>query len=545
MSTVSVALSLEFPRQEDQFITLMLYKSHGKEQHQLTFNPSEWTGNAFKPLHGVCEQKEECDICVFVELWSHSDKEPQYLFASGSFRLQATLPNQVVVYDTLKTKQGTMCLKQSEPIRLMHTCHSDVSLSHQREVAQTESDLYCRKVMELYKRRRPTQSTNWFTTVAFQHATIPLVSAILTTKDVRIDEDTELHWYNMYTLARQHYGVASGSAREKKTTWWSLAINFILALPFCGMVYVTDYIRRANGARQEGDVWNLIRSRPTTGDDESGASFDCEDAALHILQSLRSLELLSNPSSPEVIDLKEIVGSEYKPWLVIGGIRQSGGEYTPHANVVLRPVTPSHGYPVVCIEGTTLTQGVDVRFMDYGTVNGYNDARRLIKSESQLDKWLRDQINVMTPQSVVDEIRMYGDPITMISSSYEQIVCDELKNTHSDVIAHSGDLFQDVDTDIPRPMVSVGLEWCPSVSIESDPKADFSECTCACGQPLDVDESHMKYLYYIRTKTWEMHHGIIQSSALRLYPDMKHIKAERLHLGRELDVIRLCLCFAQ
>lgn len=236
--------------------------------------------------------------------------------------------------------------------------------------------------------------------------------------------------------------------------------------------------------------------------------------------------------------IKEMVTDVYEKWMVIGAIRVSDDEYTPHAYVCMRPKIS--GYPPLCIEGTALTQGV------YGSntnscIKGFESYSRLTKAESGMEKWLRDQINCTTPQSVVEHIKMYGDPILLINQSNgTHIVASESMHTSRDVSDIKSTMF-DSNENTVKP-VNIDLEWVQPSQLMIDTKKQrvmMPIDACACGRK--ISECEKRYVYYIRPVVYETYSTVILSSIQRLYSGTKTL-ACRITLGNEVDVVRLCVC---
>ncbi len=526
-------LVVNFERHEDVSIILLFRRSFDQHPVIVRFEKDQMTQDVclFGISHPIHTNEQ-----VYVEAWSHWPlKEPMCVFAASVFESASLIQYQGRVIldlkDTSSMSQASLTITSLIPNTNTKQQQQDlINDTSNTSRLKSQTDVYCESLTRAYKNKRPNAQSTWFTCVAFPHASIPLSCSVLNTTKSHVDPSglDARHWENMLDIAQQHYGI--DESNEMLTTY----LCFMLSIPFCGFTYVSDYNRRSGGNKSPADVWNLLRSRPPSINDGSGCSFDCEDASLHILQSLTSISKISSLSST-MSKIKYMVTDVYDKWMVIGAIRVSEDEYTPHAYVCMRSKDSS--YPTLCIEGTALTQGsytpntmIDTSFDKYS---------KLTKAESGMEKWLRDQINCTTPQSVVEHIKMYGDPILLINQSTgAHIVATQSRHTANDVSDKKSNMFDSNQIDDVRP-VDIQLEWVQPSQLAHNGSTSIPIDGCACGRK--VSECTKRYLYYIRPIVYQTYSKTILNSINRLYSGSKTL-ACRITIGGELDVIRLCVC---
>lgn len=267
--------------------------------------------------------------------------------------------------------------------------------------------------------------------------TIPMFTAVQMATRVRLveDYDQEPLWATLLdvSLARFAPGTKKWNDIQSDDTR-SRVLNSMLVLQFTGHVYVSDFVRRENGKRDPTDTWNMLRTRPRFVVDSPAVSFDCEDAAWTILESITSICRRSTRFKSRNLQGVQSYLREFTPWFIIGDIRIAGGERVAHAYVVL---SHQERATIIC-EGTLLHDGVwsFKNSKDDNESTHFHYQRNLFEQPSMKESGVHwpNHIKVSAPIQLVKEQVLYSQvymlfKVDLADDTLTQYLCKEEKGS--------------------------------------------------------------------------------------------------------------------
>jgi hypothetical protein len=557
--------------EQERTMTITAHGSRPAHNHRLLNSETRFPANGNKSEITFLIRKEApCDSIVYLELWIDTLDEPHVLEATGNFAPKQLMlePVSCELRDVTGFLQATVFLKLlSDPIDLQPSCKMDGSLSSTRKRIVQFTEWYQQMCYGVYEILRPRDKGHWYVNVRAPHGMVPLALSVsnstLVVYPKHYHADNDRSWRLIYDLAFVEtlgFGSRSSSSggRGQEFKFESLGsvqqarvINYMFALPFAGFTYVLDRVRRQARTRLGSDMWNTVRSRPR---EARAVSLDCEDAALYILESIYAFRKMKFQDST-LVQVQKVLNAKYDDaWLGISMLKLGAdGESTAHAFAFMDNML---------IEGTALTDGV---ITDTSTqrelderLDLYNLRMRIydtLASETDVDGktvvW-SDFLQSTTFMEMALEGSMYFNPITAVSQVYKhQLFMPASSSDIKEMVckdhgSNSGIVIKDLSSKLSSSQQLLLVEWHPISWIDTTCKCDESVSyayACACGR-ADKDKDHTSLLYYTSISFYQRHKDTIHICIEKTYKGSK-TRADRFCAGRELDLVRICVCVSE
>jgi hypothetical protein len=556
---LELAISVEIYNQEanDRAI-IMAHISRPSHNHRLLNSQVEVSSTRENYSLSILIRKEApCDILLFLELWMTSKDEPFSFEAYGSIPVKHLIeskreePSHVALKDVSGTEQGHLYIQpvvsnRKEPIDLLKTCSHPGSLTNTRNKFQVFLKSYHDKLIEEYKKARPGDNYHWYTTVQCPHEQVALGTIVYMTRHVSFPREGSDHiWLLSFGLAWMEVFKTIQHDLFADPSYWrhglsnlerAKVINYMFTLPFTGSTYVVDRTRGSKGHTMDTDIWSFLRTRPLNS--QVGASFDCEDASLYMMESI----YVFKNTKFELGILREVqqtLVKEYKEWFTLCMLKVQGTQYEAHAVVVLDHLKGNYS---IVLEGTCLTSGVwndtedENNYYQAGDALFFGELYKLNKSIA----W-KDMIQYSAPRVVTREDVLYKTPITAVSISIEGQVehrVFKLDETMNDAMYPSFDSDTQVLEFKDHPLEPPEFQPISWFDCTTVPRTHVTEelnvYQCAC-----EDGGHDScWLYYTSIEFYEKHKTTIsQALSNEKYKDVQIFNA-----GREVCFVRICVC---
>ena len=554
---MNVQLGLVFKEPHDAFMATFLLSAHGSRpahNHRLLNSETRVSINNWSEPNKITillRKEAPCDTRVFLELWRHchEEYEPCVLVATGSFSPKELMNKkkiEIKLEDATCVTQGTIYASLlSEKIDLEPSCSKDGSLTRLREERQAFLEDYQHKMYQAYEKLRPGDQSHWYVNVRGAHALIPLVTCVHMTSFVSCPETgTDALWKSLldlalvetlgFELARQVNRPDSLFYQHQLTAEErGKVLNYMFSLPFTGFLYVMDHARReTKEARVGTDVWRSLRTRPLLLSSGSDASFDCEDAALHILESIHAFRN-TKFKLPLLYEVQQKMIEEYDgSSLCIGMLKVKNGSYMAHAFAILGGK--------ILIEGTTLTPGVwNHDDDDYERI--YNRRSKLFDWLEKMDpsiKW-SDFIQHTTPMREVKRIELYKNPIITCSQGSEgQVTIYPNRSSMNDLFQSSSSSSKKSTMLTFSNQPHIPPEWQPISWIDKASIAiGTSALDCACG-----GRAHSYCLLFYTSSSFYSRHQQLINKAMNAMHGCIGTSVQFFDGNREYNLVRLCVC---
>lgn len=541
---------------------IMAHISRPSHNHRLLNSQVSLTEGKCK-LPILIRKEAPCDILLFLELWMDSKDEPYSFEAYGSVGIKSLLetntdtPMHIELKDVTGAEQGSLeiqLVKPMEALSLLKTCSHPQSLSNNRQLFKDWLEQqYHPKLIESYQKQRPGDEYHWYTSVQSPHERVALGTIVYMTRHVSFPKEegsTDHIWDLLFDLGHMEVMSRPADLSYVATHYWNQSltplqrakiINYMFTLPFTGHTYVVDRVRGSKGLKMDTDIWSFLRTRPLSTNGDNGASFDCEDAALYMLESIYVFKNATFKKGSLLEAVQQTLKEEYQEWFTLCMLQVQGSTYEAHATVCLEHL--KGGIPIL-LEGTCLTAGAwkdSPSFIDKDEIDHYDDGYNLFFCElNKIDSTVAwtDMIQYSMPMSGVRHIELYKTPMTMVSCPEEGAV---------DQKVFTLDETMDDSMDCCAPDLQFGhhpldppefqpISWfdCSTVSKEKIEELDPYHCAC--------NGSHSDCWFYYTSIAFYTKHKSTIAKALK---KEHYVHVITFNAGRELSIVRICVCRCQ
>lgn len=406
-----------YERPNEQY-TLFLFASRDVQDHY-SLNKTVEISRVNKP--------QSVDFCVkcyprvpdYLHVWlfvTYSDEDKiqcQTLLATGFISFVQLLNSlsgcPVDLCDITKTKQAVVHVAS-------HTIH-ELQTREPKPADHSLAERLIEQTNQAYEQTNHTHDQR-FVYVDTHVGRFPLISYPILATTIKAHPDQAVRLFNHFLqLAAVMVGVNLSRFDSFSTALKMELVGEMLTLIPRSLIYQQDFVRTGVNSNKLVDHWTVLSLFPNLG----AASFDCEDAAKHMLEMFTMLKHTEIPSKkPEderennrLIELQKLV-KQYTAFLCLGILNLTQGE-TPHAYVVLldsnyvnqqligQGERAKHYLPALALEGTNYTESV----WSNETKTDSNRYKHLTAQVNNSDKWSRI-LKLKMPRHEVQSQHMYG-----------------------------------------------------------------------------------------------------------------------------------------